>query len=165
MHLSVSSPRGVGNLREFDCGVDRVGILIGHAFDLSILYSRREVNHLFLLILTILFCPGVGILIIVFRKCQNPHPMPAPPLPSPPPLGLDTDRCINSKRGTRCKKAQGTDAEVEHGCGGLEQRILQKLIIACEQALGSFWGKNSDGRGKGGREASSNFPLPSSPLD
>ena len=46
---------------------------------------------MFLLILTILFRPGVGILIIFFRKCQNPHPMPDPP---PPPLGLDTDRCI-----------------------------------------------------------------------
>ena len=69
----------------------RVGILIGHhAFDLSILRSRREVNHLFLLILTILFCPGVGILILFFRKCQNPHPIPD----LPPPLGLDTDRCI-----------------------------------------------------------------------
>ena len=32
--------------------IPRVGILIGHhAFDLSILYSRRDVNHLFLLIL------------------------------------------------------------------------------------------------------------------
>ena len=72
--------------------IPRVGILIGHhAFDLSILYSRREVNHLFLLILTIRFRPGVGILIIFFRKCQNPHPMPDPP----PPSGLiDTDRCI-----------------------------------------------------------------------
>ena len=50
-----------------------------HAFDLSILYSRREVNHLFLLILTILFRSGVGILITFFRKCQNPHPMPDPP--------------------------------------------------------------------------------------
>ena len=62
--------------------ISRVGILIGHhAFDLSVLYSRREVNHLFLLILTILFCPGVGILIDFFRKCQNPHPMPDPPPP------------------------------------------------------------------------------------
>ena len=44
-----------------------VGILIGpHAFDLSISNSRREVNHLFLLILTIIFCLGVGILIILF---------------------------------------------------------------------------------------------------
>ena len=24
------------------------------------------------------------------------------------------------------------------------------LLIACEQALGSFWGKNSEGKGKGG---------------
>ena len=73
--------------------IPRVGILVGHhAFDLSILCSRREINHLFLLILTILFCPGVGILIIFFRKCQNPHPMPDLP---PTPLGLDTDRCIS----------------------------------------------------------------------
>ena len=58
--------------------IPRVWILIGHqAFD--ILYSRREVNHLFLLILTILFRPGMGILIIFFTKCQNPHPMPPPP--------------------------------------------------------------------------------------
>ena len=42
--------------------IPRVGILIGHhAFDISILYSRREVNHLFILILTIFFRPGVGI--------------------------------------------------------------------------------------------------------
>ena len=41
--------------------IPRVGILIGHhAFDLSIIYSRREVNHLFLLILTILFARGWG---------------------------------------------------------------------------------------------------------
>ena len=53
--------------------IPRVGILIGHhVFDLSLVYRRREVNHLFLLILTILFCPGVGILIILLRKCQNP---------------------------------------------------------------------------------------------
>ena len=72
--------------------IPRVGILIGHyAFHLSILQSRREVNQLFLLILTIFFRPGVGILIIFISKCRNPHPMPDPP---PPPLGLDTDRCI-----------------------------------------------------------------------
>ena len=36
--------------------IPSVGILIGHhAFDLSISNSRREVNHLFLLILTIAF--------------------------------------------------------------------------------------------------------------
>ena len=64
MHISMSSLRwgggGLGNPQEFDCGVyPRVGILIVYqAFDLSILYSKREVNHLFLLILTILFCPG-----------------------------------------------------------------------------------------------------------
>ena len=63
--------------------IPRVRILIGHhAFDLSILYSRREVNHLFLLILV---CPGVGILITFCRRCHNPHPMPYPP---PLPLGL-----------------------------------------------------------------------------
>ena len=67
--------------------IPRVGILLGHhAFDLSILYSGREVNLMFLLILTILFRSGVGILIIFFRKCQNPHPMPDPP--PPPPEGL-----------------------------------------------------------------------------
>ena len=41
-----------------------------------------------LILLTIIFCPGMGMLIIFFRKCQNPHPM------SDPPLGLDSDRCI-----------------------------------------------------------------------
>ena len=54
---------------------------IWSAFLDTMLYSRREVNHLFLLILTILFRPGVGILIIFFRKGQNPHPMPEPPPP------------------------------------------------------------------------------------
>ena len=69
---------GIGQHRNLTVAyIPRVGILIGHhAFDLSILYSRREENHLFLLILTILFRPGVGILIFYFRKCQNPHPMP-----------------------------------------------------------------------------------------
>ena len=72
--------------------IPRVGIFTWHhAFDLSILKSRWEVSHLFLLILTIILCPGVGILIISFRKCQNPHPM-----PDPSPLGLDIDRCITS---------------------------------------------------------------------
>ena len=67
MHLSVSSPRGGGGGGRATHGnltvayIPRVGILIGHhAFDLSILYSRREVNHLFLLILIILFLPGSG---------------------------------------------------------------------------------------------------------
>ena len=70
--------------------IPRGGILTSHhAFDLSISKRRREGNHLFLLILTIIFCPGMGILIFFFRKCQNPHPM-----PDPPPLGLDIDRCI-----------------------------------------------------------------------
>ena len=41
--------------------ISRVAVLIGHhAFDLLILYSRREVNHLFLLILTIFFRPEWG---------------------------------------------------------------------------------------------------------
>ena len=99
MHLSMSSLRGEGggvcpaihgNLTV--AYIPRVGTLIGHhAFDLSILYSRREVNHLFLLNLTIRFRP-VGILIIFVRKCQYPHLCPT----STPPLGLDTDRCINN---------------------------------------------------------------------
>jgi len=47
--------------------IPRVGILIGdHARDLSISKSRGEVNHLFLILLTIIFCLGVGILIIIF---------------------------------------------------------------------------------------------------
>ena len=69
-----------GNLTVAD--IPRVGILIGHhAFDLSILCSRREVNHLFLLILTILFCPGVGILIIFLENVKIPTLCPTPPPP------------------------------------------------------------------------------------
>ena len=51
---------GSGKPREFDWDVyPQGGFLIGpHAFDLSISNSRREVNHLFLLILTIIFCPN-----------------------------------------------------------------------------------------------------------
>ena len=86
MHLSMSSPRGVGGRATHRnltvTHIPRVGILTWHhSFDLSISKSRWELNHLFLLILTIIFCPGVGILIISFRKCQNPHPMPKPPPP------------------------------------------------------------------------------------
>ena len=36
------------------------------------------------------FLPGVEILIIFFRKYQNPHPM-----PDPTALGLNTDGCIS----------------------------------------------------------------------
>ena len=83
MHLSMSSPRRGGRATHGNLTVThipKVGILtLHHAFDLSISMSRWEVNHLFLLILTIIFCAGVGILIIFFRKCQNPHPMPNPP--------------------------------------------------------------------------------------
>ena len=88
--------------------IPRVGILIGHhAFDLSILCIRREVNHLFLLILTILFCPGVGILIIFFRKCQNPHPMPDPP---PPPSGLTLIGALKKETSGLGGKGKLTDA-------------------------------------------------------
>ena len=70
MHLSVSSPRGGGGRATHGnltvTHIPRVGILMGHAFDLSVSNSRREVNHLFLLILTIMFCPDVGILVIFF---------------------------------------------------------------------------------------------------
>ena len=45
--------------------IPRVGILIGyHAFDLSLKNSRKEVNHLLLILLTTIFCPGVGIFIL-----------------------------------------------------------------------------------------------------
>ena len=90
MHLSMSSPRrGVGGRATHGnltvTHIPKVGILTWHhAFDLSISKSRWEVNNLFLLILTIIFCPGVGILILFFRKCQNPDRM----LPPLPPLGL-----------------------------------------------------------------------------
>ena len=100
MYLSMSSPRGGGGRATHGnltvACIPRVGILIGyHAFDLSILYSRREVNHFFLLILTIRFRPGVGILIIFFRKCQNPHPMPDPLSPPPPGSGLILLQLLN----------------------------------------------------------------------
>ena len=87
MHLSMPRPRGGkggrathGNLTVTH--IPRVGILTWrHALDLSISKSRWEVNHLFLLVLTIIFCPGVGISIICFGKCQNPHPMSDPHSP------------------------------------------------------------------------------------
>ena len=82
MHLSMSSPRGgggggSGNPREFDCHVCPQG----GDFDHLIFQLRREEEKKTIL-LTIIFCPGVGIFILFFRKCQNPHPMPNP---SPPP--------------------------------------------------------------------------------
>ena len=94
MHLSMSSPRrgwggggvGSGNPREFDCDVCPQG----GDFDHLIVQLQREEEKKTIL-MTIIFCPGVGILIIFFQKCQNPHPMPAPR-----PLGLDIDRCINA---------------------------------------------------------------------
>ena len=62
MQISLSSPRGVGRRGRATHGnltvtyICRVGILIGHhAFNLSISYSIREVNHLFLIILTLFF--------------------------------------------------------------------------------------------------------------
>ena len=81
IHLSMST-LGEGGATHGNLTVThipRVGILTWHhAFDLSISKSSWEVNHLFLRILTIIFCPGVGILIIFFRKSQNPDPMPDP---------------------------------------------------------------------------------------
>ena len=68
---------GSGNPREFDCVVCPQG----GDFDHLIFQLQREEERKPIL-LTIIFCPGVGILIIFFRKCQNPHPMPDP---SPPP--------------------------------------------------------------------------------
>ena len=108
--------------------IPRVGILIRHhAFDLSILYSRREVNYLFMLILTILFYPGVE-LIFFFKKCQNPHPM-----PDPPPLGLDTDRCIrvsgfNSVHFTIQSNLSNTDTE------GTEQSVRIREVSVLERS-------------------------------
>ena len=75
--------------------IPMVGILIGHhAFDLSILCSRREVNHLFLLILTILFCSGVGILIIFLENVKIPTLCPTPP----PPSGLTLIGALSQQR-------------------------------------------------------------------
>ena len=47
-----------------------------------------------LILLTIIFCPGVGIFIDNFFQKMSKSPPYARPHP-PPPLGLDTDRCIN----------------------------------------------------------------------
>ena len=69
----------------------------------------RSKPFFFLLILTINLCPGVGILIIFFRKCQNPHPMPDPALPPPP--GLDIDRCISR---TPTPQRQWTSVRMAH---------------------------------------------------
>ena len=70
---------GVGHTVTY---IPRVGILISpHAFDPSISNSRREVNHLFLLIFDNYFLPGSEDLIMFFRKCQNPHPELDPPSP------------------------------------------------------------------------------------
>ena len=76
----------MGNPWEFDCDVCSQG----GDFDHLIVQLQREEEKKTILV-TIIFCPGVGILIIFFRKCQNPHPM-----PDPHPLGLDIDRCINA---------------------------------------------------------------------
>ena len=71
--------------------IPRVGILIGpHAFDLSISNSRREVNHLFQLIFTIIFLPRGGDFDYFLENVKNPTLCSAPPS-----LGLDIDRCIN----------------------------------------------------------------------
>ena len=125
MHLSMSSPRGgLGNPREFDGGVyPRVGILMGHhAFDLSILYSRREVNHLFLLILTILFRPGVGILIFFLENVKIPTLC-----PTPPPLGLDTDRCL-----VKCLENVASDQRMDL------KKDIQNLIVRIKLTFHSF---------------------------
>ena len=70
MHLSMSSPRGSGNPRKFD----RDAYPQGGDFDLTSwilsvnFKSVWEVNHLFLLILTFILCPGVGILIFFLEN-------------------------------------------------------------------------------------------------
>ena len=108
--------------------IPRVGLLIGHhAFDLSILYSRREVNYFFLLILTILSRPGVEILIIFFRKCQNPHPMPDPAFACP------QDGCVRVfQRHSVLEKHLSSDKCTK----SLEKRSLVDLAkIAYKSAL------------------------------
>ena len=69
---------GSGNPREFDCDVCPQGGDFDH---LTFQLQREEEKKTILL--TIIFCPGVGILIYFFRKCQNPHPLPDPPPPPP----------------------------------------------------------------------------------
>ena len=88
MHLSMSSPRGGGGRATHGnltvACIPRVGILIGHhAFDLSILYSRREVNHLSLLCLS--FSHGGGDFDNFFLENVK-----IPTLCPIPPPGLDT---------------------------------------------------------------------------
>ena len=73
-----------GNPWEFDCYVYPQGgdLIRYHAFHLSISNSRREVNHLLVLIIwQLFFAWGGDFGNFCFRKCQNPHPMPDP---SPP---------------------------------------------------------------------------------
>ena len=64
IHLSMSSPKGEGRATHGNLTVtytSRVGILIRHhTLHLQISNSRREVNHLFLLILTVIVCRGWG---------------------------------------------------------------------------------------------------------
>ena len=61
----------------------------GDIYHLVFQLQRAEKKKNILLIT--IFCTGLGILIICFRKCQNAHPMPG----HPSPLWLDIDRCIN----------------------------------------------------------------------
>ena len=92
MHLSMSSPReeggggGSGNPREFDCDVCPQGEDFDH-----LIFQLQRVEEPNTILLTIVFCPGVGSLIIFFFKnVKIPNLCPTPP----PPLGLDIYRCI-----------------------------------------------------------------------
>lgn len=71
MHLSMSSLRGVGQ----PTGIWLWRVSPGwrfSSFDLSITNSRKEVNHLLLILLTIIFCLAVGNLIIFVENVKIP---------------------------------------------------------------------------------------------
>ena len=80
----MSSPRGSGNPRKFDLDAyPQGGDFDLTSWILSVNFkSIWEVNHLFLLILTFILCPGVGILIFFLENVKLPTLCPTPPPPS-----------------------------------------------------------------------------------
>ena len=68
---------GSGNPWEFDCDVyPQCGDFdwTSCIWSLNFKSSRREVNHLFLIILTSIFCPGVEILPLFSKMSKSPPP-------------------------------------------------------------------------------------------